>query len=152
MHIYERCFPRCFGVTIGHCHDDAFVHSKNELDLGGIQQSIQENTQQESREGPEHETPEVDPEVAVAGPVPKGRRDEPRIERSSPAPWKTWLPLAAAILLSILVLNNIFESGLSESREQEFTAEIIDPPADTESIILVPEDEDGVIMITFTNG
>ena len=67
--------------------------------------------------------------------------------------WKRVLPLAAAILFSLVFVYNVVYREEDFSGEAEGVyAEITDIPEGMESIIIVMEDEDAVIMISISNG
>ncbi|MFQ5653154.1 MAG: zf-HC2 domain-containing protein [Planctomycetota bacterium] len=80
----------------------------------------------------------------------------PSTPRSRPARgipwWKPLIPLAATILLCFLVIQNIARTGMDDGRGEPVTAEVLELPEGSQSIILTPEEEDGGIMIFVTSG
>ncbi len=61
--------------------------------------------------------------------------------------WKAWVPLAAMLLISVLLIHNITRNGgHAPLSDFEDSVEVSEVPEGMESLIL--EDEEGVIIIT----
>ncbi|MEE8142554.1 MAG: hypothetical protein V3T77_05600, partial [Planctomycetota bacterium] len=61
--------------------------------------------------------------------------------------WKAWVPLAAMLLISVLLIHNITRyGGPAPLDDFEVSVQVSEVPEGMESLIL--EDEEGVIIIT----